>query len=490
MKSLEKRRKRVRQVRLSIILPALLLLFTIGVGLSNYQIAQFFLETSGNRYVQQVLEETSRYILFSSLVITFLALLVGVVITLAIIKPLKRMTESVSLVAQGNLPPKLDVSITDEMRQLSSSFNQVIDYLQELFEERDRYILENESGGIILLDNAGKIKALNIDAEKFLKVLAENAIGKSFSDLRRTRDPFLIDALIRIMENNQESEIIRWTTTGGKRNAMIASMSKFKEGKSDAEDSVIHLRDISTLESFYEGLQRADVLAAIGALSTGVAHEIRNPLASIKSLSQLLTQRIDDTEKVKEYLDIMNEEIKRIDQVVSAIMEMADPRADPYERCDINRLLAEALIKVQRGKSAPTLRTIKIVEDYSLLPYVLLPPGNLIRAFYNILENAVEATDANGTIRIKTSLQNHSPEEEARIRIIISNTGSSVPESDKDRIFQPFFTTKPQGKGLGLSIAYQIIIYNCGTIRVESANNETAFIIEFPLEKIITSEQD
>ena len=363
------------------------MLFTIGVGLSNYQIARFFLETSPNRYVQQALEETSAFILFSSSIITFLALLVGVVITLAIIRPLKRMTRSATMVAMGSLPPKMNVSITDEMGELSTSFNQVIDYLQDLFEERDKYILENESGAIILLDRDREIKALNVAAEDLLNVSAEYAIGRSLGEIRDRSDPVLIDALLRIIENNLESDIIRWTTPAGRRNALIVSTSHFKEKPKTVEDSVLHLRDISALEQFYEGLQRADVLAAIGALSTGVAHEIRNPLASIKSLAQLMSRRIDNQDKMKEYLDVMTEEIQRIDKVVGAIMEMADPKTDPYERCDINRLLAESLIKIRHGKSAPKFRSLTILEDYSMIPYVLLPVGSMLRAFFNILEN-------------------------------------------------------------------------------------------------------
>ncbi|MCD6386579.1 HAMP domain-containing protein [Candidatus Sumerlaeota bacterium] len=480
-----------RLVRLSIVLPALLLLFTIGVGITNYQIAQFFLETSGNPRVQQALESTSMYILISSLIITVLALLVGVVITLSIIKPIKRMAQSASMVATGSLPPKVEIAISDEMRQLGSSFNQLIDYLQTLFEERDRYMLEAETGALILFDENRRIKGLNVSAERLLNVSSEEAEGKLLADISKKENSSLINLLIDILKNNTSFEIVRWTTPEGNKMVYSATLSVLqKKSMKHDEGCVLTSRDISALQSFYEALHRADVLAAIGALSTGLAHEIRNPLASIKSLAQLMSRRIEDKQKLTEYLRVMEEEIKKIDNVVAGIMEMSEPKAEPYERCDINRLLAEALIRTRHSKLAHKIRSVNIVEDYSMLPFVLLPPKSMVRAFYNILENALDATPANGNIRLKTRLIHKDHGKDSLIRIWISNTGSYVAEADKERIFQPFFTTKTDGKGLGLSITYQIITYNCGSIRVESNEQETVFIIEFPLDKIIAAEQD
>lgn len=486
-----KTKPKSRLTRLSIVLPALLLLFTIGVGITNYQIAQFYLETAGDTKVQQALQSTSIYILISSLIITALALLVGVVIALSIIKPIKTMARSASMAATGSLPPKVDIFISDEMRQLGSSFNQLIDYLQHLFEERDRYMLEAETGALILLDDVRRIKGMNVSAERLLNVSSEEANGKLLSQILKKENSSLINSLINILERNTEFEILQWTSPEGNKKIYSATLSVLHKDSIDRNEGyVITLRDITALQSFYEALHRADVLAAIGALATGLSHEIRNPLASIKSLAQLMSRRIEDKPKLLEYLRVMEEEIRKIDNVVAGIMEMSEPKAEPYERCDINRLLAEALISTRQSKFAHKLRSINIVEDYSMLPYVLLPPRAVVRAFYNILENALDATPPNGHIRIKTRLINKDQGQESLIRIWVSNTGSYINEADRERIFQPFFTTKENGKGLGLSIAYQIITYNCGSIRVESNPQETVFIIEFPLEKIIAGEQD
>lgn len=489
MKKGEEKSRKVRRVRLSIILPALLFLFTIGVGVSNYQFAEFFLEASKEPEAQRLLNYTSRYILISSLVITMFALLVGIVITLSIIKPLRRVAQSAQMVVSGNLPPKIDIAITDEMRQLGQSFNQLVDYLRDLFEERDHYILDGTAGAVILTDSRGKIKALNPAAEQIIKIKSEKATGKTFPELEGEIEPYLLNSLKRILQNKVESEILRWTDREQKKCALIATTSCLGDKTRGLENYIINLRDITELESFYEGLQRADTLAAIGALAAGVSHEIRNPLTSIKSLAQLISTKLDNKEKIKEYLGVLNDEIKRIDNVVGAILEMAEPKPDPYERCDVNRLLAEALLQTRRSKFAAKLHLLNIVEDYSLLPFVLLPAESMTRAFYNILENAIEATPSGGSIRLKTcriSMERDS----SILRIIISNTGSFIPEAERERIFQPFYSTKPGGKGLGLSVAYQIITYNSGSLRAESNEEGTSFIIEFPLEKIIAAKQD
>ncbi len=487
----EKKNKdqKVRRARLSIILPALLLLFTIGVGITNYEVAQFFIAESKNRETQLLLQNISQYILISSLIITFFALLVGVIITISIIKPLRRVAQSAEMVVTGNIPPKIDIAITDEMRQLGSSFNQLVDYLQNLFEERDHYILNDATGAVILLDNQNRIKALNSVAEQILQVKSERAIGKKFEGLKSEINVHLFNELKNILQNNIESKTIRWTDSKGKKSAFILTTSILGDKTRSTAERIINIRDISALENFYADLQRADTLATVGALAAGVSHEIRNPLASIKSLVQLIATRLDNKEKVKEYLEKLSEEVKRIDNVVGAILEMAEPKADPMERCDINRLAAEALIRTANSKVGDKRRSLKIIEDYSLLPYVILPPESMIRALFNILENAIEATPEGGTIRIKTR-QINEQENGAKIKVSISNTGSYIPEENRQRVFQPFFTTKPGGKGLGLSIAYQIITYNGGTIYVDSNDRETTFTIEFPVEKIIAQNQD
>ena len=425
-----------RQTRLIIAIPALFLLFTIGVGISNYQIVQLLFEQSGNPAIEKVMADISRYILISSLIITGFALLIGVGISIAILKPLKHMVKSASMLMTGSLPRKVDISMTDEMHELGSSFNQLVEYLQTLFEERDRYILEGESGSIILVDEHRRIKALNRAAEVLLGVTSEGVVGETFSHMASSTEPYLVDALHRIVQNRTLSEILRWVSPTGKRRAYIASCSYLQDTNRGLKDLVISLRDISELENFYEELQRADTLAAIGALATGVSHEIRNPLASIKSLVQLVDRRIDDRQKVREYLSIINKEITRIDNVVGAIMQMSEPKGDPYERCDINQLLAEALIRLRQSKFAAKIRSLSIIEDYSMLPFVLLPHESMIRAFYNILENAAEATTHDGSIRIITSVVQGSGGTDDSIEIKISNTGSRISAADREKIFQ------------------------------------------------------
>ncbi len=490
MKNKTKTKSQVRQVRLAFIIPALLFLFTLGLGLSNYQIALFFLDTTSDSRAEKLLTYTSRYILFFSLGITFLALFIGIVITRSILKPLKSMTQTAAMIIKGGEPNKVDMLTTDEIHKLGSSFNEMVEYLQELFEERDRYILESESAGMILVDEHNKIKALNSGAEKILSITSDEALGKSLKEIASKSDRYLVNKINKLIQANTESEIIRWTASDGHKVALIAMLSRLHDRRKDVEDLMISLRDISELESFYEGLQRADTLATIGALATGVAHEIRNPLATIKSLTQLMEQKLDDRNKVNEYLDVIGREIRRIDHVVSGIMEMSEPKSDPYERCDINRILAEALIRLQQGKFKRKMRTINIIEDYSMLPFAFLPVESMTRAFYNIIENALEATTSDGTVRLKTRVIKNREDDDAILQVRISNTGSTLDQSEGERIFQPFITTKPGGKGLGLSIASQIITYNNGIIRTESSENATTFIIEFELSRIIAARQD
>jgi signal transduction histidine kinase len=235
--------------------------------------------------------------------------------------------------------------------------------------------------------------------------------------------------------------------------------------------------------------RRSERLAALGQLSAGLAHEIRNPLGVIKGSAEMLTQKLDGAnELARELAGYISAEVNRLSALVTQFLNFARPlHADPHPS-DVTALLDRVLKNVsEQWKGKP----VQIERAYaSELPLVPIDEGLCEQAFINLVQNAHEAMEeSGGTLRIEVirAIQN----DVQGVQVSISDNGPGVPDSMREEIFNPFVTTKKTGVGLGLSIVAQIIDGHHGTIRVEKGpQGGASFIIFFPLEQAITSPPD
>ena len=227
-------------------------------------------------------------------------------------------------------------------------------------------------------------------------------------------------------------------------------------------------------------IRRADRLASLGTLTAGLAHEIRNPLVAIKTLTQLLPERIEDEEFRNHFLNIASGEVDRISSLVNELLDFARPSNPKLELEDINHILEGMLLLVSTETKKKQIQIEKIYT--SNLPTIRVDREQIKQVFLNILLNAVEATTENGKITVKTRTF-EKPGGEPYVQIEFSDTGCGIPEEYLEDIFNPFFTTKMTGSGLGLSISNQIIEDHRGYINVESqVKKGTSFFINLPLD--------
>jgi signal transduction histidine kinase len=226
-------------------------------------------------------------------------------------------------------------------------------------------------------------------------------------------------------------------------------------------------------------IRRADRLASLGTLTAGLAHEIRNPLTAIKTLTQLLPERLEDEEFRNEFLHIASGEVDRISSLVNELLEFARPSDPKFELEEINPIL-DGMILLTSTESKK--KKIEIVRDYLQdLPPISIDREQVKQVFLNILLNAIEATPANGKIVVKTRSY-LKPGGTPYLQVEIADNGSGIPREFLEDIFNPFFTTKPKGSGLGLSISNQIVQDHDGYIHVESqVNRGSSFFINLPL---------
>jgi signal transduction histidine kinase len=229
-------------------------------------------------------------------------------------------------------------------------------------------------------------------------------------------------------------------------------------------------------------LRRADRLSALGQLSAGLAHEIRNPLGAIKGAVEILADDYPAGHSKAEFYAILVKEVERLNEVLTNFLSFARPVTPRFAPVDIPIVLAqlEGLVSGQARS-----HRVQIFTSYHAGPSRVMADENLVKqAFLNIMLNAIEAMPEGGDLTISTRLSGgRTPERPDWVEVVFDDTGPGIAEGDLGRIFDPFFTTKKDGTGLGLAITHRIIENHHGTIRVMSQRGKgTTFVVSLPLE--------
>lgn len=226
------------------------------------------------------------------------------------------------------------------------------------------------------------------------------------------------------------------------------------------------------LQSTFEQVKRADRLSAIGQLAAGLAHEIRNPLASIDGAAEVLQAGGEPAEVRQETLGIIRKECARLNRLLSSLLDFARPRHPEWREVDVAGVLDKVLdLVAHSAKNGVRFTT----EFHGGPPQLLCDEEQMAQVLLNLVINATQAMPQGGEVRVTVD---STPE---RIEIRVADQGEGVPEDLLDRIFDPFFTTKDTGTGLGLSVVHQIVTRHGGTVAV--ARNQPAgltFTLSFP----------
>ncbi len=242
------------------------------------------------------------------------------------------------------------------------------------------------------------------------------------------------------------------------------------------------------LEQAQAEARRSERLAALGQLSAGLAHEIRNPLGVIKGSAEMLTQKLQASDELaRELAGYISTEVNRLSALVTEFLDFARPlHAQPHP-ADMIALL-DRVLQVVAARFADSAKPVLVERHYaSGLPPVPLDESLCEQAFLNLVQNAYEAMqdqDQGGTLRVEVQLANRSDREGVELRL--ADTGPGVPEELREEIFNPFVTTKKTGVGLGLSIVSKIVDGHQGTIKVENdPKGGAVFTLFFPLEETV-----
>ncbi|MDY6856979.1 MAG: ATP-binding protein [Thermodesulfobacteriota bacterium] len=243
-----------------------------------------------------------------------------------------------------------------------------------------------------------------------------------------------------------------------------------------AIENAILYEDLKKSEAY---IRRTERLAALGTLTAGLAHEIRNPMVAIKTFVQLIPDRLDDADFMENFLKITSDEVERICVLVNELLEFSRPSEPKFQKEYINDIIEKMILLVENKAKK---KKIRIIKRYGKgLPLIFIDQEKIKQVLLNLLMNSIDAIKADGLISVTTRLI-RKRNSKSYIQIEIGDNGEGINKDDLDHIFIPFFTRKYKGSGLGLSISYSIIQEHSGFIEVESKiGGGTIFYIDLPL---------
>jgi PAS domain S-box-containing protein len=386
--------------------------------------------------------------------------------------------------------------VTDLRRaneELARNFVKLQQAESEARRERDRLdlILENVGQPIAVCDTSGKFILFNQRAE----LLFQERDGMPWAALRAVRNNSVkltsfISGLASGAESGRQAEIELIDPESAHRLPMEITSAEVADAKGQVTAVVSVLHDLSEIRELErrrveQQLFESEKLAAVGRLAASIAHEVNNPLEAIKNSLYLLTTS-RDMEKNSKFLEVARKETERVSHIIRQMLGFAR-RSGEVEWVEPNLLIEETLILVEKKMKQARVEIARIFDPQ--LPRVRARADQLRQVFLNLLLNAQQAMEQGGRITVRTSVYEQSLQ--PTVSVQISDTGRGISEPDLARIFEPFFSTRAKGTGLGLWVTQDIVRHHGG--RIEATSEEgagTTFNVILPVDSPTLSEAD
>ncbi|MBN2510698.1 MAG: PAS domain S-box protein [Spirochaetales bacterium] len=338
-------------------------------------------------------------------------------------------------------------------------------------------VLYSLTDGVVVLNREHEIIFLNKAAERMIPFSEDELLEQHLWDV--TRD---IELNTFFYKSLNDADIVKdkefyIEAGGGVRTLSFTFMPLVKSGA--IEGNILHVDDITEKKSKEARLRRAENLASLTTLTAGVAHEIKNPLGSIGIHIQLIQKALKnrqnpDIDNVEKFLEVVNEEVERLNGIIVDFLFAVRPMDLDPALTDLNRIVNELVeFTMYEAKDAGVDIKEEFAED---LPWISMDEKYFKQAMLNIIKNAIAAMPDGGTLCIQTRRRGDC------IELTVSDTGIGIPEENLTKIFEPYFTTKEFGSGLGLTLVYKIIKEHRWDIQLKSREGEgTSFIICMPI---------
>jgi PAS domain S-box-containing protein len=343
--------------------------------------------------------------------------------------------------------------------------------------EQMQIVLDSMNDAVVVSDNEHYLVMVNKAAERLLPLvpgdLAERRIWEIIGD----------EEIAGFVHATLEAEDSVWDVEftlehqGTTRILLLSLFPLVRNGH--VTGNILRVEEVTERKSKEARLRRAESLASLTTLAAGVAHEIKNPLGSIGIHIQLIQKELaaleeSERERIQGYIDVVNEEVNRLNKIVVDFLFAVRPMNVELEDADMNAVIADLLEFVRYELEQNDIELEADLQDD--LPKVQLDEKYFKQAVMNIVKNGLAAMPEGGTLTVKTRCRSDN------VELVIRDTGEGMPEDVREKIFEPYFTTRDFGSGIGLTLVYKVVKEHMGEISVQSEEGKgSRFILTFPV---------
>ena len=432
------------------------------------------------------------------ILVSIFALILGLIIARRITHPIKMLVEQVRRLSYGLKDPQpilINMKAKDEIGELGKAFEDMsVKLTENLKELEESFTRENElqqylnnillsvASGILVIDKRDKITMFNKEAENILETSAGEFLNKSINEFcnktstKLNYDMGLDYMLHKVMDDNNtftdiEGNMINRTN---RRIPVSISASPVLDMDKEVLGAVLLFRDLTSIKEIEDELRREEHIKTLGELSASIIHDIGNPLAGISNLVEIMGDKTYDIDSRTRALRVLENEIRDLNKLVISFLEFSRIPKLEKEKTDMIDLIENVMNLLRPEIISKDINIKKRFSNQSL--NINIDRGAIKQVLLNILKNSIQAVGRNGEIGIEIVKDNR------QVQVMIRDNGVGISNEKLDTIFNPFYTTKKDGIGLGLSIVYKLIKDHKGQISAKSGLGiGTEFIITLPI---------
>jgi two-component system sensor histidine kinase AtoS len=437
--------------------------------------------------------------------------------------PIQALTEGMQSIARGELQYVVPVKTQDEIAVLTRHFNHMASELSKhraalektnheldqkvgelsVMANYNSTILASMTSGLMTLNLDGYFESINETAETILGVNGSAFYGEHYSQLVTANSP-LGQVIERALQNRTPINVRRleYIRSDG-RVVPLGLRTAMRHDVDQMHGLMIIFEDLSPVQDLERRLRQADRLAAVGQVTAGLAHEIKNPLTSVRAFVQLVRQKHNDARFIEQFDRIVLHEVDRINCIIEELLDVTRSRPMQPRPVDILALLAQV---AEAQAEMMEQHGVALLTDWAAsVPSIRADPELLQRAFGNLTLNAIEAMSEGGTLTLTcrvvpksisdiveadaavTPVASDQELYATEVEVAIQDTGDGIPSEQLDNLFTPFFTTKKRGTGLGLALTHKIIEDHGGSIHLASElGGGTTVTVRLPMTATIS----
>ena len=361
--------------------------------------------------------------------------------------------------------------VTKELKEKEKELERLKSLAEQRAENVESYneiILQCVTSGVMTFDRDGLASTINRAAEDMLHISRAQASGRNCKDI--FGDGAICRAVRETMDRKLPSTRMETTLDRPQGKAWLGfNTAVLADRKGEAIGVILSFSDLTEVKRLQEQMELKERLTALGEMSAGIAHELRNPMAVISGYVNLLSKKVDPGSQV--IIRDITSEINGMNRIIGDLLAFARPASLNRVSVHIKEFIEGCLFNVLQAKGAETkIATVLALDDVE----VPLDEGLMRQAFSNLFQNAVEAMPDGGTLTIEASGGKN-------LTVAVADTGRGIPKDSLKKIFLPFFTTKDKGVGLGLALAHKIVLSHGGRLEVESTEGRgTEFTVTIP----------